>query len=189
MKKLNRFIIFVVVTILSLSVQFSCKNKNSVPLIQNYKLFKNAKYSFQYPSDWILTENGTNVTVTGPQVDSYFVNFKVDYNEQINMSLDEFVKIVEEQNNIVGLPAYVDKGKINVDLPADKAVQRTFTTNVNTTFSTEPIMLLVTLTYIVQEQTIGYVLTTEVPNRAYQKYSEVFANIKGSFRYQSKIKK
>jgi hypothetical protein len=167
----------------------SCKKKESIPIIQNYKLFKNAKYTFQYPSDWILTENGTNVTVTGPQQDAYFVNIKIDYNDQIDMSLDEFVNTVETQNNISALPAYEDKGKINLDLPTGKAVQRSLTTLVNTAFSDQPVKLFVTLTFLVQDNKTGFVITTEVPNRVYQNYNEIFSNIKKSFRYLGIIKK
>jgi hypothetical protein len=163
----------------------SCKKKDSIPLIKNYKLYKNTKFSFQYPSDWILTENGTNVTVTGPQVDGYFVNVKVDYNDQIDMSLDEFAKTVEEQNNITSLPAYVDKGRINLNLAAGKAVQRSFTTNVNTAFSTIPVNLFVTLNFLVQNKNIGFVITTESPTRSNQNYNEIFFNVKNSFRFMS----
>ena len=189
MKNSKKFLVILMLVFMSSLFLVSCKKKDGIVLIPNYNLFKNAVYSFQYPSDWILTENGTNVTVTGPQVNAYFVNFKVDYNDQIDMSLDEFVKTVEEQNNLSAMPAFVDKGKTNIKLPVDQSVQRTFTTNVNTAFSPEPIMLLVTLTYLVQEKKIGYVMTTEVPNQASQNFNEIFFTIKNSFQYWSKIKK
>jgi hypothetical protein len=189
MKTFLKVVASLFLVLLLISTATSCKKKNLAPLIQNYKIFKNAVYSFQYPSDWILTENGTNVTVTGPQQDSYFVNIKVDFNDQIDMSLDEFVKTVENQNNLSGLPAYEDKGKINIDLPAGKAIQRSLTTNVNTAFSAEPVKLFVTLTYLVQDSKIGYVITTEVPNKVYQNYNEIFTNIKRSFRFMGTVKK
>jgi hypothetical protein len=183
MKTRRKTISVVISLLLTTSIFVSCKKKDQYPIIQNYKQYKNANFSFQYPADWIITENNTNVTITGPQQDSYFVNLKVDYNDEINMSLDEFTKTVLDQNNIKALPAFEDKGKINLDLPAGKAVQQSLCTNVNTAFSSEPIKLFVTLTFIVQDAKIGYVITTEVPNRVYQNYNEIFTNIKNSFRY------
>lgn len=188
MKTISKCLVVMIFLCLLFPTIKGCKKKESLPLIQNYKLFKNAFFSFQYPSDWILSEKGTNVTVTGPQVDAYFVNFKVDYNEQIEMSLDEFSKTVEEQNNISGLPAFVDKGRTNQDLPSGKAIVRTFTTNVNTQFSDQPVNLMVTLTFITQNNKIGYVITTEVPSRIYQNYSEIFSNVRNSFRMVGTVK-
>jgi hypothetical protein len=188
MKLILKTFCMVMLIFLLIPATISCKKKDSIPLIQNYKLYKNIKYSFQYPSDWILTENGTNVTVTGPQADAYFVNIKIDYNDQINMSLDEFAKTVEDQNKVSLLPSYVDKGKIYLDLPAGKAIQRSFTTNVNTAFSDQPVNLSVTLNFLCQDNKIGFVITTEVPTRVYQNYTEIFTNIKKSFRFMSTVK-
>jgi len=185
MKIKREFLIVMIFLAMIISGLMSCKKKELTPLIQNYKLYRNAFLSFQYPSDWIIDENGTNVTVSGPQQDAYFVNFKVDYNDQIDMSLDEFAKTVEDQNQVSSLPAYVDKGRISLDLPVGKAVQRSFTTNVNTQFSDQPVNLMVTLLFITQNNKIGYVITTEVPSRVYQNYSEIFENLKKSFRFQS----
>jgi hypothetical protein len=189
MKTFLKFFVVISLVFILIPTISSCKKNGSAPLIQNYKLYKNANFSFQYPADWILTENGTNVTITGPQQDAYFVNAKIDFNNQIDMSLDEFAKTVEDQNNLKALPAFEDKGRKTLDLPAGKAIQRSMTTNVNTQFSTEPVKLFVTLTFLVQDSKIGYVITTEVPNRVYQNYDEIFTNIKKSFRYTGIVKK
>lgn len=157
-----------------------CKKKE--PLLTNYKLFRNSVLSFQYPATWISSENGTNITVTGPQEEDYFVNMKFDYNLDANLPLEEFIKTVEDQNKISTLPGFVDGGTKKLDLIAGKAIQRSLKTLVNTTNSSTPLNLFVKLTYIVKDQKIGFVLTMEVPEKAYARYEEIFNNMLGSFR-------
>jgi len=181
MKKQSRVTFLILLCVfISLQSLGGCKKKE--PILTNYKLFKNAVLSFQHPVTWVSSENGSNVTVTGPQEENYFVNMKFDYNLESNLSLDEFMKTVEDQNRITDLPGFVDGGKKNLDLIAGKAIQRSLKTIVNTAYSSNPVTLYVKLTYIVKNQKIGFVLTMEVPEKSYPRYEEIFNNMLNSFR-------
>lgn len=150
-----------------------------------YKTFSNRYFTFNYPKDWFISSSENNVTVTGPIEDAYFVNVKVDFNPEVNAPLEEFKRTVESQNRLDLLPGFVDGGEKELTISGLPAIRHSFKTVVKPTDTASYITLFVNLIYTVSEnQKIGVVITTEVPENVSLKYEETFDEIISSFKFK-----
>jgi len=149
------------------------------------KVFSNKYFTFEYPKDWSVGTNENNITVSGPIEDAYFVNVKFDFNPEVNANLIEFKKTVESQNRLELLPGFVDGGEKELTISGVPAIKHSLKTVVKPTESSPNITLFVNLIYVVSEdQKVGVVITTEVPERFNLKYEETFNNIINSFKFK-----
>jgi hypothetical protein len=158
----------------------SCTKKETT----SWKTYTHPHFSFQYPADWILDKEGTNLTVVGPEVQGYFVNLKVDYNDAVTLALEDFISTVESQNQVELLPDYIDGGVENIVVDNKEGIQRSLQTSV--TADNKKQTLFVTLTYFIVEPSIGIVISTECPVESYTSYKKIFDSIQNSFQFGDK---
>jgi hypothetical protein len=169
------------ISFLLFSLSFSSCTKQEP---SSWKTYTNPYFSFQYPPDWTLEKEETNLTIIGPEVHGYFVNLKVDYNEAVALSLEDFTSTVESQNQVELLPDYIDGGVKNIVVNNKEGIQRSLQTSVTTDNKKQT--LFVTLTYFVIEPSTGIVITTECPVESYTSYKKTFDTIQNSFQFGDK---
>jgi hypothetical protein len=146
-------------------------------------LFKNNYFSFTYPKEWKLNKEENMVTVTGPIEDAYFINIKFAYNPDANLPLDEFEKTVENQNHIETQPGYVNGGTKDFKIGDIPAINHSIKTKVTISKDMPDIDLSVNLIYLVHNDKLGIVITTEVSSRFYLKYEDKFNKIINSLKF------
>jgi hypothetical protein len=166
-------IIFFIVS----STWISCSKKTTT----DWKTFSHSLFSFQYPSEWIIEEKETNITIVGPQINGYFINMKVDYNDQIDFTVEEFMETVESQNQLELLPDFIDGGEKHIKIDDIEGLQRELQTSVTTEDTKQT--LFVTLTYFVFQPSTGLVITTECPVESYISYKKTFETMLKSFSF------
>ncbi len=169
-------ILLIILCIVS-SACISCSKKETV----NWKTYSHSLFSFQYPSEWVMEEQEANITVVGPQINGYFINMKVDYNNQIGFTLEEFMETVESQNQLEMLPDYIDGGVKPITIDSIEGFQRELQTSVTTEDAKQT--LFVTLTYFVFQPSTGLVITTECPVESYMSYKKTFETMLNSFSF------
>lgn len=182
MKKINKFSILKVLSICLVFViffQFISCNRSSTE-----KKYSNKYFSFMYPIEWKATNEDGLVTITGPIEDAYFVNIKFSYNSEINLPLDEFKRTVENQNNLDQQPGFVDGGDKEIKIGEVSAINHSIKTKVLVSKDTPYIDLCVNLIYLVKDDKLGVVVTTEVPGRYFFKYEQIFNKIINSFKFK-----
>lgn len=178
MKTLKRISSYLL--LISMVFMFSSCNKED----NQYKKFSNEYFSFTYPNDWSVDGKDNNVTLTGPIEDTYFVNIKFDFNPEINVPVDEFRRTVESQNRVELLPGFVDGGVEELKISGLDAIKHSLKTVVKPTENAPNITLFVNLIYVVSDdQKIGVVITSEVPERYSLKYEDIFNKVINSFKF------
>jgi len=182
MLKINKVNLRKLLTICLLFIMFfqffSC-NKSTTE-----KRFSNKYFSFMYPKEWKASNEEGLVTITGPIEDAYFVNIKFSYNPEINLPLDEFKRTVENQNNLDQQPGFVDGGEEEINIGDIKAINHSIKTKVLVSKDSPYIDLSVNLIYMVKDDKLGVVATTEVPGRFFFKYEQIFNKIMNSFKFK-----
>jgi len=182
MKKIYKFNLKKVLLICLLFIMFfqffSC-NKNT-----SEKRFSNKYFSFMYPKEWKASNEEGLVTITGPIEDAYFVNIKFSFNPEINLPLDEFKRTVENQNNLDQQPGFIDGGEEEIKIGDIVSINHSIKTEVLVSKDLPYIDLSVNLIYMVKDDKLGVVVTTEVPGRFYFKYEQIFDKIMTSFKFK-----
>ncbi|MDD4028910.1 MAG: PsbP-related protein [Caldisericia bacterium] len=156
---------------------YSCTPKTT----SRWKTFNHSHFAFEYPPDWILEEDETNITIVGPEIQGYFVNVKVDFNTTISLSLEEFMDTVESQNQVELLPDFIDGGVEKIVVNNREGIQRVLQTSVTTDNTKQT--LFVSLIYFVIEPSTGLVITTECPVESFTSYKKTLEKIQNSFQF------
>ncbi len=128
-----------------------------------------------------MEEQEANITVVGPEINGYFINMKVDYNDQIDFTLEEFMETVESQNQLELLPDFIDGGVKPIEIDDIEGLQHEIQTSVTTEDVRQT--LFVTLTYFVFQPSTGLVITTECPVESYMSYKKTFETMLKSFSF------
>jgi len=146
------------------------------------KEYSNAFFTCRHPKDWRISENANQLNMIGPEELGYYVNVKIDYNNNIGMNLEDFRTTVETQNNLSALPQFKDMGQNQIKIGDQPALQHNIITAVQAVNS--PLFLYVKLIYLVKNNQLGIVITAEIPQDSLGKYENLVNEVIQSFRFK-----
>lgn len=180
MKPAIQRLIVIATCFLSLSNVMSCNQKKTEAGAN--KEYSNEFFTCLHPREWRVSENANQLNMIGPEELGYYVNVKIDYNNNIGMNLEDFQATVETQNNLSALPQFKDMGQNQIKIGDQPAIQHNIVTAVQAVNS--PLFLYVKLIYLVKNDQLGIVITAEIPQDSIGKYETLVNEIIHSFRFK-----
>ncbi|MBA7585707.1 MAG: hypothetical protein GH159_00870 [Dehalococcoidia bacterium] len=183
---MRRLIILYAVILLVLLPVAGCQQQSpSLPDIESLT-YTNSEYGFsvEYPKDWDILEDymGRVVVFIGPSVleETYYININISI-EQLSeeMTLEDY-GITVESNTQMALPDYNKVDEYSTTIGGQPATVSTLTATVELE-GTEYTLKDSCAIFI--EDSVGYIITYDVPQEFHDQYADCFELVIGTFEF------